>query len=102
MMACKTWGPPRLVALCLLAFSDHGALALNRILSDTKQWILQENNLPSHRESDVSARAMRKASLHVLGMQATHVVTWNIVGEEKAEAAQEKFACADGGNSLEL
>ena len=51
--------------------------------------------VPVRRDADLSARAMREVSAKGVGMQATHVVTWNIAGSDKAEAAPEKFSVFD-------
>ena len=40
---------------------------------------------------------MREVSVKGVGMQATHVVTWNIAGSDKAEAAPETFSVFDKG-----
>ena len=45
--------------------------------------------------ADLSSRALREVSVKGEGMQATHVVSWNIAGRDKAEAAPEKFSEVD-------
>ena len=44
--------------------------------------------------SDLSARALKEVT-KVVGMQATHVVTWNIAGDDVAKDAMKGFSKAD-------
>jgi len=45
--------------------------------------------------SDLSVRALREVKKKVVGMQGTHVVTWNIAGHDVAKDAMEGFGGAD-------
>ena len=51
--------------------------------------------VPLRGSADLSSRALREVSVKGEGMQATHVVSWNIAGHDKAEAAPEKFSEVD-------
>ena len=51
--------------------------------------------VPLRGSADLSSRALREVSLKGEGMQATHVVSWNIAGRDKAEAAPEKISEVD-------
>ena len=47
--------------------------------------------LPPRAEVDLSARAMREVTMKIVGMQATHVATWNVAGDDIAECAPEQY-----------
>ena len=44
---------------------------------------------------DLSARAVREVSKKVVGMQGTHMVTWNVAGDDVASGALKNFKKED-------